>query len=986
MKKAQRDKMYNIDEFEDLTLFANESFDTQDVDLFEFSSEESSPLTRLKSIILSLDWEINDEILQELADELVSLQAMWQGDKVAEVYLQGLDKIGKYIRGKGHYAHPNSIKLLLTFFYNFEKIISSQNITGEDITKILKGDIRKFKILQYQINQSESELESPPSPPLVAAGGAAPAKVPAIPATETDHIKLLKAAILSLDWEVTDESLKQYNVQLSRFREKIADNRFALVLVQGLQALGDYIGEERAEAHPEAFTLLHSFDEALGLIAQLQDSSADQNKVQEILIEQINRLNNLKLLISGPSQAKIDDHLIDEVVEEISTPVATEALTPEPSFTLPVQEESPAGFSTFAETVVDSNSAGEQQDDPLADSLGAEIDTLFSFGGKPAMESDSVQYPDEVLPPDAIHPVDDELADDLIEASLQSGRGLMPALSGAEEQSGFNEEAEPLDFPAQSDLTEQLDFLFSEAENQSKEAPATPPSFDVDELALDEDELDGPVAALADFEPEAREDDELTSPAGLSSTDEPQVTEAFADADTLPLEKPALSEEAADESLFDIQSKLDTFFADALTEEEEPVASPALADDSDEPELEPEDTTIAALSDVEQPDYVDVLGLEETGPNASDIQDKLDSFFADAVEETEQPSSSAVSVEEIEQSLFFNEDSPVESALANSDEEHGFSEQEELGALNFTPMEEIEEKLDFFFGADGEETTSDAATKVEAVEMPSADSDLNLTEAVAALKAPAIETPDAETADLTALADVESVQAARGDEALLENELEGQLDFLFDSTDDTEAAATEPVDALTLALEASIDDNEPAPALAALAGVAQEQAMPSGDERRHMQLAALGALLPGVVRNISRTKVADVEQAIAALQSEDLPSAQKALVDLLHAAIGLLGRMRKADDNETEKLFNYLYEHMLQPGVQNDALPEAINRYSSWMQHTCAAMPFVPAPVEGAKEAHFEYTAQELYFELAELRANMKQEFAKLRHDMQHKS
>ena len=166
MKKTKQEQIYNIDEIEDLTLFANESFDTQEVDLFEFSSEESSPLTRLKSIILSLDWEINDETLQELADELQNLQTTWQGDKVAEVYLQGLEKIGRYIRSKGAYAHPNSIKLLLTFFYNFEKITSSPNLTGEDITKILKSDIRKFKILQYQINQSEESGRATAVPPL----------------------------------------------------------------------------------------------------------------------------------------------------------------------------------------------------------------------------------------------------------------------------------------------------------------------------------------------------------------------------------------------------------------------------------------------------------------------------------------------------------------------------------------------------------------------------------------------------------------------------------------------------------------------------------------------------------------------------------------------------------------------------------------------------------------------------------------------------
>lgn len=986
MKKAQRDKMYNIDEFEDLTLFANESFDTQDVDLFEFSSEESSPLTRLKSIILSLDWEINDEILQELADELVNLQAMWQGDKVAEVYLQGLDKIGKYIRGKGHYAHPNSIKLLLTFFYNFEKIISSQNITGEDITKILKGDIRKFKILQYQINQSETELTSPPSL-ATAPAGPTQDKAPVMPVNETDHVKLLKAAILSLDWEVTNESLKQYNVQLSHFREKVADNRFALVLVQGLQALGDYIGEERAEAHPEAFTLLHSFDEALELIAQLQNSSTDQNKVQEILVDQINRLNNLKLLISGPSTAKIDDNLIDDVVEEISTPVAADTFTQAPSWTLPEKEESQEEFPATTGAMV-TNTVSDHQDDPLADTLGAEIDTLFAFGGKPAMESDSVQYPDEVLPPDAIHPVDDELADDLIEASLQSGRGLMPALSGAEEMSGFNEDAEPLDFPAQSDLAEQLDFLFSEAENQSEEAAATPPSFDVDEFALDEDLEDGPIAALADFEPDSREDDEHTGPAGLPSVEEPQLIEALSEADFL-LEEETISEPAgSDENLLDIQSKLDTFFTDALTEEEEPVVAPDLAEDEAESEPEPEDTTIAALSDVEQPDYVDALGLEatETDPQASDIQDKLDSFFAEATEETNPPTSDAASVEEIEQSLFFSDDSPVESALASSDEERGFSETEALGALDFTPMEEIEEKLDFFFGSEGEEPASEVESDADAVGILPASSDLNLADAVASLKAPAIESTSPEPTDLTALANVETNQVS-GDTDLLDNELEGQLDFFFDSTDDgTGAVDTEPVDALTLALEASIDDSEPVPELAALDDVLGEHSMPGGEERRHMQLAALGALLPGVVRNITRTKVADAEQAIATLQSEGLSSAQKALVELLHAAIGLLGHVRKADDSETEKLFNYLYEHILRPDVQIDILPEAITRYAAWMKGINAAMPFVPTPVEGGKDQHFEYTAQELYFELAELRANINQEFAKLRHEMQHRS
>ncbi|MCI5150967.1 MAG: hypothetical protein D3916_16555, partial [Candidatus Electrothrix sp. MAN1_4] len=146
-----------IDEFEDLTQFADESFDTNEVDLFEFTDDEESPLLRLKSIVLSLDWDITEDTLGELTEELSSLRSLWDGDKVAQIYLQGMDNIGKYLQKEGAYAHPNAIKLLLTLFYNYEKIISTSDLSSEAVTAMLKADVRKFKVLQYQIGTSGSK-------------------------------------------------------------------------------------------------------------------------------------------------------------------------------------------------------------------------------------------------------------------------------------------------------------------------------------------------------------------------------------------------------------------------------------------------------------------------------------------------------------------------------------------------------------------------------------------------------------------------------------------------------------------------------------------------------------------------------------------------------------------------------------------------------------------------------------------------------------
>ena len=864
MKKSQRDPVVKIDEFEDLTLYANESFDTQDVDLFEFSSEESSPLVRLKSIILSLDWEINDEILQELADEISSMESQWQGDKVAEVYLQGLNKLGAYIRLKGAYAHPNSIKLLLTFFYNFEKIISSQNITSEEITQLLTSDVRKFRILQYQINQIEEEstlgIHSKTSKATLS-------NAPDSTSAATDYTKQLKAAILSLDWEVTDESLKQFDTRLSQFQGMFAEDKPISVLVQGLQVLGDYIAEKRAESHPEAFVLLHSFNEALEQLVPTDQPPLDPKAVQELLVDRVNRINTLKMLVAALPTSPLDAQALDTFVDEISSSVAMQSVSDLPF--QPKEEVQAASSALTQEQVTRDATMGAQADALFADSLEAEIDTLFAIDTKPAMETADIQYPDEILPSDAIQALDDELADDFIEASLSTKRGLKPALSDTEELSGYNEEAEPLDLPAQIDLAQQLDFLFPETDAETTNLVEALPTIDVNVLAIEAEDEEQPIAALADV-----------------SAEEMSVLKENTFSDT---EGPAGSGErrqkdsAAAQSALDIQSQLDDFFAETI---EEPA------------KFEP---------------------------------------------------ASEVPVEEIERTLFFSEENGMESALADSDEHQGFSAEEAVASLASTPMGEIEEKLNFFFG-----TKTDDESLVMAEKITSPTLEAFATE----------EDPDVSTAD---------------------KEPAGALDFFLDANEDDEEETSQTgADELTQALEATIDDRP-----AALASDFFQEEPPAArlpEDDKEVQIATLGALLPGVVRTPSREKVAEFSQLITALQNAGLPSEQQALVQLLNSVIGLLLRLPPQEGAATEKLANYLYVHLLEEQCRPEVLPEAVKQFTNWMHEVFAIMPSLPKISGQESEPHFEYTAKELYFELSELRGHLNQEFAKIRHELHHKN
>ena len=710
MTSPDKNITQSIDEVEDLTRFADESFDTDEVDLFEFTGEDDSPLTRLKSVVLSLDWEINDDILDELAVEVADLRSKWENDKVAQVYLQGLEKVGKYLQAEGAYAHPNAIKLLLTLFYDFEKITSSPDISGEDITSLLKSDIRKFKVLQFQISMKDSVPARSSEDQEVSATGESETAEP-----ECEPLDCIHATILGLEWEVTDEGLEKFNRQADELREDLLDNKYAQVLLQGLQALGAYICEEKAQAHPDAFTLLHSFYD--GLKALVTDKNLDSEKRQEILIDRVSRLNSLKEIIAAtrtpePVERSVDE--VDQVLDLESAEVEPDAAVTEPSadekeatldaekaeisladdelhFDIDsedyVTEDQPAGeqefdekMDTFASLSGDDGLVPDLDDKATADSVNA------------ALETADEQYPEEILDPDAIQPVSDEIADDFIEEELRISTERTLAFDESEESAGLAVEAED-EALGEEGLEEQLELFFSDEKESEQailtDADSVEAAFADLELSFDEEE---------DLRPES--DEELVTPALADTDEEGGFTEEFKSA------------EPGEESTADLEEQLDSFFdfseddelAPALTEEDD--LSPALADTDEEvgfsEELvtaELEDDSSGELQDkldsffgsIDEEMVAEVAGLQERESGAEEIpaapEEELDSFFTEA--ETPEADQEA---------------DDVIPALADTEESAGFDEKVAVTGLADTALDEIDDKLDSFFKEDKEET------------------------------------------------------------------------------------------------------------------------------------------------------------------------------------------------------------------------------------------------------------------------------------------
>jgi hypothetical protein len=166
------------------------------------ASPQEYPLTELNAILLSIEWEITDEILQGLSAEIERLKESYRDDKILFSFLQLHGSVGKYISSKKVTAHPDSIKLLHSIYDVIEQVVKSPAMSAADKKRLLTTEVNKFKALRKQIllakKEASREMTIKPSETLTS-----PAQDDKISAQESE------AKIKSQDLAVIIEEIKK---------------------------------------------------------------------------------------------------------------------------------------------------------------------------------------------------------------------------------------------------------------------------------------------------------------------------------------------------------------------------------------------------------------------------------------------------------------------------------------------------------------------------------------------------------------------------------------------------------------------------------------------------------------------------------------------------------------------------------------------------------------------------------------------------------
>ncbi len=111
----------------------------------------SNPLEQLKSVVLSIDWEITDGCLADLEQSVNSLMTSYQDDKYTYTMLRMLNSLGKYIKKRKAQAHPDAIKRVMSVFKSLEQIVGNANLPEKQKKSIVAAEIRNFKELKNNV-------------------------------------------------------------------------------------------------------------------------------------------------------------------------------------------------------------------------------------------------------------------------------------------------------------------------------------------------------------------------------------------------------------------------------------------------------------------------------------------------------------------------------------------------------------------------------------------------------------------------------------------------------------------------------------------------------------------------------------------------------------------------------------------------------------------------------------------------------------------
>jgi len=121
---------------------------------------KESLLQHLKSVVLSIEWEISDTNIGQFIADVERLMGFFDSKTNPGLFLYILLNIGKHIRDQKAQANPEVVRLFHSAYNKFENIVNSQDSDNVDHKKYIQEAIDEFKKLKKNIRSKSVEKQN----------------------------------------------------------------------------------------------------------------------------------------------------------------------------------------------------------------------------------------------------------------------------------------------------------------------------------------------------------------------------------------------------------------------------------------------------------------------------------------------------------------------------------------------------------------------------------------------------------------------------------------------------------------------------------------------------------------------------------------------------------------------------------------------------------------------------------------------------------
>lgn len=155
MEKSSKEKIVN-----DIENRLDDFFDESEE--VEVSETQGISLEKLKSVVLSIDWEITEDCLDDLVDETNTLLPNFEKDRFSHTLLRMLKAVGTYIKKRKAQSHPDAIKRIMSVFSSIERLTENTQMEETAKKQIVAKEISEFKKLKEQVEYSRGAAPNQP--------------------------------------------------------------------------------------------------------------------------------------------------------------------------------------------------------------------------------------------------------------------------------------------------------------------------------------------------------------------------------------------------------------------------------------------------------------------------------------------------------------------------------------------------------------------------------------------------------------------------------------------------------------------------------------------------------------------------------------------------------------------------------------------------------------------------------------------------------